>query len=449
MRKTKLNELEPIYNTAVRALLCDILPENDPIPVQNVNGHFTYLTENDTIPDMVNFDIPELSALIKRKQKLNKALKISVGVVPVLRKISQNKSSAVFMDEFHITSTLDEITQKLLLRVTVLMELFEDKWHIVHIHPSTSGNKKEEVTTMPDEASNSMNHELKKIVADLTAALNESQEMLKVNQAQLVKQEKLASLGQLSAGIAHEIKNPLNFINNFSELSIEYIDEVFEEFVKLDENPVVENIITLLKDVKLNLKKINQHSTRVETIVKSMLLHSRGSNGTLEPTYLNGLIKEYVNLAFHGMRANRDPINVHIQLGLDENIDKANINPEGFSRVILNLCKNAFDAMRDKVKKEEESPLSDKNYLPKLTIATKKEEGYIKISFEDNGPGIPDEIKDKILQPFFTTKKGTAGTGLGLSISHDIIKAHNGTLQINSQSEKFTIFTILLPIPIK
>lgn len=268
--------------------------------------------------------------------------------------------------------------------------------------------------------------------------IQKAYENLKATQEQLIQQEKLASLGQLTAGIAHEIKNPLNFVNNFSELSLEYIEEIFEEMTKIEKSEVTEDIMALLEDVKYNLQKILQHGSRADGIVKSMLMHSRGGKGIMEPTDLNELVKEYVNLAFHGMRANKNPINVDIQLQLDDSLPKVNINPEDFSRVILNLCKNAFDAMRDKT-------IDNKlGYLPKLIVRTKGMGEKVLLEVEDNGPGIAEENRDKLLMPFFTTKKGTEGTGLGLSITHDIVKAHEGTLEISSEVGNFTRFSITL-----
>ena len=263
-----------------------------------------------------------------------------------------------------------------------------------------------------------------------------------------MQQEKLASLGQLTAGIAHEIKNPLNFVNNFSEVSIEMIEEILEarsekrearsekqetrDKNRGDESEELENEI--LEDIKGNLKKIHEHGSRANGIVTSMLQHSRGGTGKKEPTDLNALIKEYSNLAFHGMRAGKTPINVAIDLQLDEQIKEVPLIGEDFSRVLLNLCNNAFDAMRATA---DERP-------PKLTIRTKLQSEKILIEVEDNGPGIPDEIKDKILQPFFTTKKGTEGTGLGLSITHDIIKAHGGELKVETKVGDGTTFIIEL-----
>ncbi len=289
---------------------------------------------------------------------------------------------------------------------------------------------------------------------DLAKELDKTKEKLKTTQDQLIQMEKLASLGQLTAGIAHEIKNPLNFVNNFSELSIEYIDEIFQAMEKLDQNEVTDDIKLSLLEIKSNLGKILQHGSRADGIVRSMLMHSRGGKGVHEPTDLNELIKEYVNLAFHGMRANKNPINVNIKLQLDENIGLMKINPEDFSRVILNLCKNAFDAMREKVESERtkldqqqqegSSNGNRKEYLPTLIIRAIDKEGVVVMEFEDNGPGVPEEIKGKLLMPFFTTKKGAEGTGLGLSITNDIIKAHDGTLEIDSEKGEFTRFTIVL-----
>jgi len=277
---------------------------------------------------------------------------------------------------------------------------------------------------------------LEQKVTNRTEELNTSINELKAAQTQLVQQEKLASLGQLTAGIAHEIKNPLNFVNNFSDVSLEMIDEALEELQHIGENEHATETAVILADIKSNLRKIHEHGTRADSIVKSMLLHSRGGSGKMEPTPLNPLIKEYVNLAFHGMRAGKEPINVDIDLQLDENVGNVPLVAEDFSRVILNLCNNAFDAMRSVFSLSEDSVSG--GYVPKLTVRTHQTDKTVTVEIEDNGPGIADEIKDKILQPFFTTKKGTQGTGLGLSITNDIIKAHGGSMEINSQPGQTT-----------
>jgi signal transduction histidine kinase len=254
---------------------------------------------------------------------------------------------------------------------------------------------------------------------------------LKAAKDQLVQQEKLASLGQLTAGIAHEIKNPLNFVNNFSDVSLEMIDEALEELQQISDNKHAAETAAILADIKSNLTKIHEHGTRADGIVKSMLMHSRGGTGTMEPTDLNELVKEYVNLTYHGMRAGKEAIEVDIDLDLDDSIEDVPLIAGDFSRVILNLCNNAFDACAELSRSAMKETRETRR--PKLTVRTKKSGGSVTIEIEDNGPGIPDGIKDKILQPFFTTKKGTDGTGLGLSITNDIIKAHGGTLEIESK----------------
>ncbi|QYH40855.1 GHKL domain-containing protein [Algoriphagus sp. NBT04N3] len=264
---------------------------------------------------------------------------------------------------------------------------------------------------------------------------------LKAAQEQLIQQEKLASLGQLTAGIAHEIKNPLNFVNNFSELSKELIEEVFEELEKLDESDIKQEIMDILTDVQSNLTKVHEHGSRADGIVKSMLQHSRGSAGKTSAIRVNEFVKEFSNLAFHGMRAGKNPINVKLDFDLDENAGEATLVMEDFSRVILNIANNAFDAMRDK-----QNSTKNGEYLPSLKIKTKRLKNKVLISIQDNGPGIPDGIKDKILHPFFTTKKGTEGTGLGLSITHDIVKAHGGEIKIESEAGDGASFLISLPI---
>jgi len=265
--------------------------------------------------------------------------------------------------------------------------------------------------------------------------LEKALEELRSTQAQLIQQEKLASLGQLTAGIAHEIKNPLNFVNNFSEVSQELLEDMREEIDKGD----WEEVKDIARNLEEVLEKIHQHGSRADGIVKSMLLHSRGGSGQMEPTDLNALVREYVNLAFHGMRAGKEPINVSIDLQLDEKVGKVPLIAEDFSRVLLNLCNNAFDAMRDKLRADPGN-----GYQPRLEVATGKEKGLIILEISDNGPGIPEEFRDKILQPFFTTKKGKEGTGLGLSISHDIVKAHGGKMKVSSVEGTGTQFAISL-----
>jgi len=320
----------------------------------------------------------------------------------------------------------------------ILFEIQNNAHEVVRLTSEKLEAEKEKQVIVANQKKN-----LEQEVDKRTQELRDSLENLRATQEQLVQQEKLASLGQLTAGIAHEIKNPLNFVNNFSDVSLEMVDEALDELKKISGKGDAAAAAAILAEIKSNLAKIHEHGSRADGIVKSMLQHSRGGSGKMEPTDLNALIREYVNLSFHGMRAAKDPINVEIDLQLDEDLGQVPLIVEDFSRVILNLCNNAFDAMREKI--DSESTNQNVKYLPKLTVSAKFRNGAVIVEIEDNGPGIPDEIKDKILQPFFTTKKGTQGTGLGLSITNDIIKAHGGDLQIQTKQLHGTLFLITLP----
>jgi len=291
-------------------------------------------------------------------------------------------------------------------------------------------------------------HQAQLDLIQLQAAKKAAEETLlelRTTQEQLVQREKLASLGQLTAGIAHEIKNPLNFVTNFSALSTEMVDEVLATVSGDPSALKSDGVVALLSEVKSNLAKISEHGKRADGIVKSMLHHSRGGTGKLEPADLGPLIREFVNLAYHGMRAGKNPITPTIEFDLDESVGRVSLMAEEFSRVIVNLCQNAFDAMREK---ENAAVLKagPKQYVPALLVRTRPGSLGVTVEIEDNGPGIPDEIRDKILQPFFTTKKGTQGTGLGLSIAHDIIRAHRGTLTFGGNHAGGATFTISLPV---
>jgi signal transduction histidine kinase len=331
----------------------------------------------------------------------------------------------------------------LAVRYTHNFKLLQDKYREVSRlseEKLSAEREKQKLITMQKQV-------LEKEVEIRTADLQQSLANLQAAQQQLVQQEKLASLGQLTAGIAHEIKNPLNFVNNFSSVSIELLDEALVEVEKLQKDNITEEIRDILSDVKSNLTKIHDHGTRADRIVKSMLLHSRGGSGTLEPADLNAIVNEYANLAYHGMRAAKNPLDVDLQIELDPTINHIPLITEDFARVILNLCNNGFDAMRDLrggVPAAHENPNQRSTpRKPKLVVRTRTEGRYIFVEVEDNGSGIPLDIQDKIMEPFFTTKKGTDGTGLGLSITHDIIKAHGGELTLESVPGR-TVFTIQL-----
>jgi signal transduction histidine kinase len=278
------------------------------------------------------------------------------------------------------------------------------------------------------------NEVLEKQVAERTAELARSLDELKATQTQLIQSEKLASLGELTAGIAHEIQNPLNFVNNFSELSKELIDELEEERSKdkTDRDEALEE--ELLGDIAQNLEKINHHGKRASSIVKGMLEHSRASSGKKEPADVNALAEEYLRLAYHGIRAKDKGFNADFKANLDESLPKIPLITQDFGRVLLNLINNAFYAVKDMQGKGQ------------VIVSTKKLADEIEIKVSDNGTGIPEPIKAKIFQPFFTTKPTGQGTGLGLSLAYDIVtKGHSGTLEVETKEGEGTTFIIKLP----
>jgi signal transduction histidine kinase len=258
---------------------------------------------------------------------------------------------------------------------------------------------------------------------------------LKNTQSQLIQSEKMASLGELTAGIAHEIQNPLNFVNNFSEVSNELVDEMNEELNKGD----FEEAKAISSDIKQNLEKISHHGKRADAIVKGMLQHSRSSNGVKEPTDINALADEYLRLAFHGLRAKDKSFNATLKTDYAESIGNINIIPQDIGRVVLNLINNAFYVVDEKKKSGIEG------YEPTVSVSTKKINGKVEIKVMDNGNGIPQKVIDKIFQPFFTTKPTGQGTGLGLSLSYDIVKAHGGEIKVNTKEGNGTEFIIELP----
>ncbi|MGB5507605.1 sensor histidine kinase, partial [Robiginitalea sp.] len=259
---------------------------------------------------------------------------------------------------------------------------------------------------------------------------------LKATQSQLIHAEKMASLGELTAGIAHEIQNPLNFVNNFSEVNSELIREMKEELDKGN----LEEVQSLADDIDENEKKILFHGKRADSIVKGMLQHSRSSDGKKASTDLNTLVDEYLRLAYHGLRAKDKSFNAAMETDFDPDIGKISVVPQELGRVILNLLTNAFYAVNQK--KQEGIP----GYEPTVKIRTHKTKHGVEIHVTDNGNGIPEKVREKVFQPFFSTKPTGEGTGLGLSMSYDIItKGHGGDLQVHSDERKGTTFTITLP----
>jgi len=284
----------------------------------------------------------------------------------------------------------------------------------------------------------------RKAIEETNTALQKSLEELKAAQAQLIQSEKMASLGELTAGIAHEIQNPLNFVNNFSEVSKELLDEMKEELATGNQQQAIE----LVEDVIQNLEKIAHHGKRADAIVKGMLQHSRSSSAVKEPTDINALVDEYTRLCYHGLRAKDKSFNATIKTDFDSSLETINIIPQDVGRVILNLLTNAFYAVNERknaANLEGFQNLQGLNYEPTVSVITKNLTQKLEIRVADNGNGIPQKILDKIFQPFFTTKPTGQGTGLGLSLSYDIIKAHGGELKVETKEGEGTTFIILLP----
>jgi signal transduction histidine kinase len=284
--------------------------------------------------------------------------------------------------------------------------------------------------------------------ADAYRRLNSTLDRLRATQEQLVVQEKLASLGALTAGIAHEIKNPLNFVNNFAELSVELAEELQQELeskrAELGE-AAYDSLRALAEDLVRNAKKINEHGKRADSIVRGMLLHSRGQSGDWQSTDLNGLLEEYVNLSYHGMRAQDSSFNVTIERDYAADVGLVRTVPQDLSRVFLNIVNNACYAANDK-KRRLDAAGDGAGFSPRLSVRTRREGEMVEVRIRDNGDGIPQEIRDRIFNPFFTTKPTGQGTGLGLSISHDIVvQQHDGTLDVESEPGQFTEFIIRLP----
>ena len=260
--------------------------------------------------------------------------------------------------------------------------------------------------------------------------------VLKSTQAQLIQSEKMASLGELTAGIAHEIQNPLNFVNNFSEVNTELIEELKTELQQGN----TEDVMAIANDIKANEEKINEHGKRADAIVKGMLQHSRSSSSVKEPVDINALCDEYLRLSYHGIRAKDKAFNATLQTNFEDKMGAVNIIPQDIGRVLLNLYNNAFYAVNEKKKQLAEG------YEPTVVVSTKKIGDKIFVAVKDNGNGIPQKIVEKIFQPFFTTKPTGQGTGLGLSLSYDIVKAHNGEIKVETKEGEGSTFIIQLPV---
>ena len=323
-------------------------------------------------------------------------------------------------------------------RLTAVWSQIEGEWLQTHIHCSfpdinTTQGEQFNFQNIKDE-----NAKLKLAVDQRTAELNQSLINLVATQAQLIHSEKMASLGELTAGIAHEIQNPLNFVNNFAEVNTELIDELQQELKAGN----TEEAFAISNDIKENEIKISHHGKRADAIVKSMLQHSRKTSAQKELTDINALCDEYLRLSYHGLRAKDKSFNAEFDTKFDTTLPLVSVIPQDIARVILNLINNAFYAVNARQKMEQQG-----DYKPQVTISTRKEANQLVIEVSDNGTGMTEQVKEKIFQPFFTTKPTGEGTGLGLSLSYDIVtKGHGGELRVETKEGMGTEFIIQLPI---
>ena len=381
----------------------------------------------------------EFISLLQLQREESEGIDMKFDYEFISKTVLAEGKAAVYVDEVGLTMKIEKNDLELFLRISSVYEFYQDKWKAVHFHGSLpQGTEGDQDTWTVNEWKNK-NAELEKIILEKTNDLQRSLEDLKSTQAQLIQSEKMASLGELTAGIAHEIQNPLNFVNNFAEVSNELIEELEEERIKDKEERDDELVAEILSDLRENLKKINHHGKRADGIVKGMLQHSRKDSGQKEPTDINILADEFLRLTYHGLRAKDKSFNAILNTNYDKSIGKLELVQQDIGRVLLNLISNAFYAVQDK------SESGDQNYQPTVGIETKKTKEKIELTISDNGKGIPEAIKDKIFQPFFTTKPTGSGTGLGLSLSYDIVKAHGGELSVRSRAGEGCSFVISLP----
>jgi signal transduction histidine kinase len=395
---------------------------------QALTGNYKAAYENEINSKIVKEEIAKSSTeqMIQQLQfdyELNK----KEAEIELLQKDTELKNAAVFNQRLIIFATISG----LLIFILISIYLFRNN--------------------LSKQKANQILQEQKEEIIAQREKVEEALDQLKSTQAQLIQSEKMASLGELTAGIAHEIKNPLNFVKNFSEVSIELLDEMKEELAEGNLLTVKE----ITEDIKINLEKINQHGKRADSIVQGMLEHSRSSVGEKVETDINTLVDEFLRLSYHGIKAKNKDFNAKFTSDFVPDLPPIEVVSQDIGRVILNLINNAFYAVNERTKKGENS------YIPAVAVSTsiaqienKSEIGRgstsiqksVKITVEDNGTGIPDSIKEKIFQPFFTTKPTGQGTGLGLSLAYDIVKAHGGFIDVTSEENVGTSFSVFLPL---
>jgi signal transduction histidine kinase len=353
-----------------------------------------------------------------------------------------SKTRFAFYEYYKQEEKFKEAIEQLELHIQIEKELHKNsvnqKMQNLEIsHKAEEAKKETDAVRLRNKELNKLNNEIREQKEKLETTLAD----LKSTQAQLIQAEKMASLGELTAGIAHEIQNPLNFVNNFSEINAELIDEMQTEIA----NGNMEDVKAIAGDIKDNQEKITHHGKRADAIVKGMLQHSRSSSGVNEPTDINALADEYLRLAYHGLRAKDKSFNATMKTDYDASIGNINIIPQDMGRVILNLITNAFYVVNEKALSAVVTPTAAK-YEPTVSVSTKQVGDKVEIKVADNGNGIPQKIFDKIFQPFFTTKPTGQGTGLGLSLSYDIVKAHGGELKVVTKEGEGSEFIIKLPL---
>ena len=451
MTNQKAEQLEEQYNNFV-----ELIKNNYPLEkmslviVPDIMGYGANLDEK-------IFNLDELYEGWRIQKEQSIGLDMQFEITPISRRISPGENVAIYVDEIKYTLTVEGVKHENELRLSTIFELIEERWMCTHFHGSYGLVVTNDAWAL--DVAKMKNEELQRLVDERTIQLQKSILELKSTQAQLIQSEKLASLGELTAGIAHEIQNPLNFVNNFAEVSAEMLEEMEDELDKGD----TQEAKAIAADLKQNLSKINHHGQRASSIVKGMLEHSRTNTGTKEPTDINALADEYLRLAYHGLRARDSSFNAAIETHFDPDLPKIDVIPQDIGRVLLNLINNAFYAVaerrllssaevsRSTVHQRDVETLHATSlqppYQPTVTVSTQKIGDQIIIKIQDNGNGIPESIRDKIFQPFFTTKPTGQGTGLGLSLAYDIVaKGHGGALEVVSNENEGSEFIINLPL---
>jgi signal transduction histidine kinase len=446
--------LNEVYNNFFDIALCINL-SFDKLDEIVINDHMGF----GTAIDEKLFSLDDVKKLALNQLRLLQGVTVAWERSTLFQRISADGNSAIIAEDIVGHIKVDNESMQMYLRFSCVLEYNNNKWMVIHFH----GSKPEDVLSDVDgfgmDKWRQKNLALEKLVAERTTDLQlKNSELetallqLNATQKQLIQAEKMASLGELTAGIAHEIQNPLNFVNNFSEVSNELLQELLEERNKEQSarDEQLEN--ELLIDIKQNLEKINHHGKRADAIVKGMLQHSRTSSAVKEPTDINALCDEYLRLSYHGLRAKDKNFNATMKTDFDPSLEKINIIPQDIGRVVLNLLTNAFYVVDEKKKNPQPQQEKDQPYQPTVSVKTLKNQlsggrgAEVLISVTDNGNGIPQKVMEKIFLPFFTTKPTGKGTGLGLSLSYDIVKAHGGEIKIETKEGEGSTFIIQIPI---